>query len=46
MFSGCRMFDGRGLDKWNTSNVTDMSAMFGGCQWFNANLGNWDVSNV
>ena len=32
------------IGKWNTSNVTDMSYMFG--NKFNEDIGNWDTSNV
>ena len=34
------------IDKWDVSNVTDMSYMFYYCENFNGNLSDWDVSNV
>ena len=35
------------IDKWDVSNVTDMSYMFEGCYDFiDKDLGNWNVSNV
>ena len=34
------------IDEWDTSNVTDMSDMFYGCDKFNCDLSGWDTSNV
>lgn len=34
------------IDEWNTSGVTNMSAMFQGCDQINFNIGTWNVSNV
>lgn len=35
------------IDEWNTSKVTTMQGMFGGCENFKGEgLENWDVSNV
>ena len=34
------------LDKWNVSNVKDMSMMFDNAKSFNQPLNNWNVSNV
>ena len=34
------------ISNWNTSNVTDMSFMFWGCNNLKCNISNWDVSNV
>ena len=34
------------IDRWNTSNITDMSEMFSGCEEFNQNISDWDVHNV
>ncbi|MDQ0568118.1 BspA family leucine-rich repeat surface protein [Mycoplasma yeatsii] len=36
----------KGLDKWNTSNVTNMQGMFGGARSFNQDISNWNTSNV
>ena len=46
MFGGCHKFEGKGLDKWNVSNVIDMCSMFENCENLNCNLSNWDVRNV
>ncbi|WP_363322629.1 BspA family leucine-rich repeat surface protein [uncultured Brachyspira sp.] len=35
--------DFSGIEKWNTSNVTNMSGMFNGCQNFNQPLNNETV---
>ena len=35
-----------GFNTWDTSNITNMSNMFGYCLNFNAPIGNWDTSNV
>ncbi|WFQ90868.1 hypothetical protein MFERI13461_00293 [Mycoplasma feriruminatoris] len=35
-----------GLDKWDTSNVTDMLEMFKGAENFNQDISNWNTSNV
>ena len=34
------------LDKWDVSNVTNMSYIFYYCYNFNSDLSNWDVSKV
>ena len=34
------------ISKWDVSNVTNMRAMFYGCESFNQDISNWDVSNV
>lgn len=47
MFNGCYKFEGISLDKWNVSNVEDMTSMFAICKNFEGKgLENWDVSNV
>ena len=35
-----------GIEKWDVSNVTDMTAMFFRVKSFNGDISNWDVSNV
>ena len=35
-----------GLENWDVSKVTNMEAMFNGCEKFNADLSKWDVSSV
>ena len=34
------------IEKWDTSQVTDMSNLFNGLETFNENITEWDVSNV
>lgn len=34
------------IDRWDTSNVTNMYAMFSGQMYFNCDLSVWDVRNV
>jgi surface protein len=34
------------ISSWDTSNVTDMSGIFGGASTFNQNISTWDTSNV
>ncbi|UWD34841.1 BspA family leucine-rich repeat surface protein [Mycoplasma cottewii] len=34
------------MEKWDTSNVKDMSSAFEGARAFNQDISNWDVSNV
>ena len=34
------------ISGWNVSNVTNMYAMFYGCDKFNQDISNWDVSKV
>ena len=56
MFSEAYNFEGLGLDKWNTSSVTDMRDMFTKCEKLNVDLryaqrartmlSHWNVSNV
>ena len=38
--------DFSGIEKWNVSNVVDMSSMFDGAINFNQPLDSWDTSNV
>ena len=46
MFLNCKSFTGEGLNLWDTSSVTDMSAMFSGATQFNGDVSKWDVSSV
>jgi len=46
MFEACYEFEGKGLEKWKTSNLTDTHGMFLYCKELNANLSGWDVKNV
>lgn len=34
------------INKWNVSNVTNMSGMFAGCWYFVGDISSWDVSKV
>ncbi len=34
------------INKWDTSNITDMHTMFANAQVFNRNIKDWNVSNV
>ena len=34
------------ISLWDTSNVTNMNYMFGGCARFSCDLSKWDVSKV
>ena len=45
MFRDAKSFN-QPLNKWNTSNVTNMSEMFRNAESFNQPLDNWDTSNV
>ena len=45
MFQGAVNFNSA-LDKWNVSNVKDMSLMFCFTKSFNQTLNSWNVSNV
>ncbi len=38
--------DFSGVESWDTSNVTDMSGMFGNASYFNHNINSWDTSKV
>ena len=41
MFHNCNIFQGKGLENWDISELTDMESMFENCINFNANLQNW-----
>ncbi|WP_434343861.1 BspA family leucine-rich repeat surface protein [Mycoplasma sp. 06067-C1-B144P-99-0482-3] len=45
-FGGLESSSVKNLDKWNTSSVTDMGAMFGFAKSFNQPLNNWKTENV
>lgn len=46
MFEGAESFEGRGVERWNVARAHDMSGMFQFCRVFDADLRNWNVSNV
>lgn len=46
MFIDCESFEGKGLENWNTVSFKDIGSMFVNCQNMNADLGNWNISNV
>ena len=46
LFKGSKRQDFRGIEKWNTSNVVNMLAMFFDATTFNHNINSWNVSNV
>ena len=45
-----RHYDGgrnlEGIEEWDTSNATNMAAMFYNCNGFNRDIGRWNVSRV
>ncbi|EOA06936.1 Hypothetical protein, predicted transmembrane protein, DUF285 family [Mycoplasma yeatsii 13926] len=45
-FISCGAEEIKGIEKWDTSNITDMSYMFTTSENFNQDISNWDVSNV
>ena len=46
MFYKCESFEGKGLENWDVSNVTNIECMFYDCKNLDCDLSNWDVSNV
>jgi bacterial surface protein 26-residue repeat len=44
MFENATFFTGKGIDTWDTGNVSKFSDMFFGATNFNANIGGWDTS--
>ena len=46
LFFGSDRKDFSGIEKWDTSNVTNMGIMFDDAKHFNHNINDWDVSNV
>ena len=46
MFHQCLVFNDPSVINWDTSNVTNMTAVFYRSPIFNQPIGNWDVSNV
>ena len=45
-FANAAMFFNQDISRWDTSNVTNMAAMFDFARAFNMPIGGWDVSNV
>ncbi|BFP39695.1 hypothetical protein FGF1_05400 [Flavobacteriaceae bacterium GF1] len=47
MFKWCMSLKGKtGFSTWNTSNVTDMEAMFAHAYTFNGDIGSWNTAKV
>ena len=46
LFNESERRDFRGIEKWDTSNVISMSAMFKMAENFNHNINSWNVSKV
>lgn len=50
MFNDCQEITGKGLDTWfkkeDKFRADDLSSMFYNCKKFNANLKDWDVTNI
>lgn len=46
MFNEAKAFQGRGLEYWDVSRVTNMDSMFKGSTQFNGDLRAWNVSSV
>ena len=44
MFQGAKSFN-QPLNKWNVSNVTEMTGMFQGIESFNQSLDSWNLSD-
>jgi surface protein len=45
MFAYCNKFEGKGLEKWKFLNLKNAAQMFNGCENFNCDVSNWDMSN-
>lgn len=46
VFMNSKRTDFSGIERWNTSNVTNMECMFANAIHFNANINAWDTSKV
>ena len=48
MFCRCESFDGKEIENWNINNgkIKSLNSTFKRCINFNADLSNWDVSNI
>jgi surface protein len=46
MFSDTKFFQGKGLSKWDTRSVTDMSFMFSNAISLREDISSWNVSSV
>ncbi|EAJ2975608.1 BspA family leucine-rich repeat surface protein [Campylobacter jejuni] len=46
LFANSTRTDFSGIEKWDVSDVENMSYMFADCKTFNQDLSSWDVSSV
>ena len=46
MFDKCILFEGKGLEKWNTKNLKDISWMFMNCENLDADFSNWNTKKL
>ena len=46
MFEECNKFEGKGLENWDVSNVTNMENLLVDCYVLNSDLSEWNVSKV
>ncbi len=46
LFFNSKRRDFSGIEKWDTSKVTDMTSCFDGAKYFNADISSWNVSKV
>ena len=45
-FAKCAKFEGKGLDKWKTTNFVHTNNMFLDCKNFNCDLSKWKLKNI
>ena len=46
IFYNCEKLKGKGLDKWDVSNIVNMRAMFEGCSNLDFDLSKWNISKL